>query len=88
MKKIMNEENKWDHMVETDVVEGPVEKVAGNEIVEAMQGMKSGKETKPSEVSVKTIVASGEIGLKVMMELCQLVLFGRGMPDEWKTNVI
>ena len=28
MKKIMNEEIKWDHMVETDVVEGPVKKVA------------------------------------------------------------
>ena len=24
----MNEENEWDHMVETDVVEGPVEKWA------------------------------------------------------------
>ena len=36
MEKIVNEENKWDRMVETDVVEGPVEKVAPNEIVEAM----------------------------------------------------
>ena len=42
MEKIMNEENKWDHMVETDV-EGPVEKVTRNEIVEAVQRMKSGK---------------------------------------------
>ena len=38
----MNEKNEWDHMVETDVVEGPVEKVARNEIVEAMQKMKLG----------------------------------------------
>ena len=37
MKKIVNEENEWDHMVETDVVERPVEKVARNKIVEAMQ---------------------------------------------------
>ena len=43
MEKIMNEENEWDRMVETDVV-GPVEKVARNEIVEAIQSMKSGKE--------------------------------------------
>ena len=41
LKKIMNEENQWDHMVEIDVVEGSVEKVARNEIVEAMQKMKS-----------------------------------------------
>ena len=57
-------------------------------IVKAMQKMKSGKVTGPSEVSVEMIVASGEIGVKVMMELCQRVLDGRGMPDEWKTSVI
>ena len=39
-KKSKNEENKWNHMVETDVVEGPVEEVVFNEIVEAMQKMK------------------------------------------------
>ena len=34
------------------------------------------------------IVAGGEIGVKVMMGLCQRVLDGREMPDEWKTSVI
>ena len=64
MEEIMNEENEWDQMVETDVVEGSVEKVARNEIVEAMQMIKSGKATGPSEASVQMIIASGEIGLK------------------------
>ena len=75
-------------MVETDLVERAVEKVVRDEIVEAMQSMKSGKATGTSEVSVEMIVVSGEIGVKVMMELCQRVLDGRGMPDEWKTSVI
>ena len=66
--------------METDVVEGLVEKVALCEIVEAMQKMKSGRATGASEESVKMIVASGEIGVKVMMELRQHVLDGRGMP--------
>ena len=65
-----------------------MEKVACNEIVEAIQRMKSGKATRPSEVSVEMIIAGGEIGIKVMMELCQRVFDGRGMPDEWKTSVI
>ena len=69
-------------MVEINVVEGPVERVGRNEIMEAMQRMKSGKATGPSEVSVEMIVASGEIGVKVMMELCQRVMDGRGMPKE------
>ena len=34
------------------------------------------------------IVASGEIGVKMMMELCQRVLDGKGVPDEWKTHEI
>ena len=88
MEKIMNEENEWDRVVETDLIEGPVEKVAHNEIVEAIQSIKSGKATGTSEASVKMIVASGEIGVTVMLELCQRVLDGREMPDEWKTSVI
>ena len=88
MEKIMDEENELDRMVETDLVEGPVKKVTRNEIVEAIQSMKSRKATGPSEVSVEMIVESGEIEVKVMMELCQRVLDGRGMPDESKTSVI
>ena len=88
MEKIINEKNEWDHFVETDVVEGSVEKVACNEIVKAMQNIKSGKASGLSEISVEMIVASGEIRVKVMMKLCQHVLDGRKMPDEWKTNVI
>ena len=79
----MNEENAWDHILKTDVIEGPV---ACNEIVEAMQKMKSGKANGQFEVSVEMIVASGEIGVKVMVERCQHVLDGRGMPDECKTS--
>ena len=88
MEKIMNEENKWDHMVETDVIEGPVEKMARNAIVEAMQRRKSEKTTGPSQASVEMIVGSGQIWVKVMMEQCQRILDGRGMTDEWKTSAI
>ena len=63
-----------------------MEKVAHNEIVEAMQKIKSRKATASSEVSVEMIVARGEIGVKVMMGLCQRVLDGKEMPDEWKTG--
>ena len=87
MEKIMNKKNEWNHRVETDAKE-PVEKVVCNKTVEAIQKMKSGKATRPSEVSVEMIVASGEIGIKVIMELCQRLLDEREMHDEWKTSVI
>ena len=72
----------------TNVAERPIDKVVRNEIVEAMPNMKSEKATGTSEVSVEMIVASGEIEVQVMMELCQRVLDDRGMPDEWKTSVM
>ena len=64
-----------------------MEKVARNKIVEAIHKMKSGKGIGPSEVSVEMIVASDEIKVKVMIELCQPVLDGRRMLNEWKTSV-
>ena len=60
---------EWDHTVETNVVEGPVKKVVRIEIVEAMQKMKSGKATGPSEINAEMIVASGETGIKVCVSV-------------------
>ena len=34
------------------------------------------------------IAASGEIGIGVMMQLCQGVLDGKGMPDDWALSVV
>ena len=51
-------------MMENYVVKGSVQKVTREDIEEAMQKMKSRKATGPSEVSVKMIVANGELGLK------------------------
>ena len=52
------------------------------EVVKGIWEMKVGKAAGPSEVSVETIAASGEIGIGVMVELCQGVLDGRGMSDD------
>ena len=69
-------------------MEGPIERVTREEIVKAIREMKSRKAAGPSEVSVEMINASGEVGISVMIELCQRVLDGRRMPEEWKTSVV
>ena len=51
-------------------------------MVKALGKMKAVKAAGPSEVCVEMIAASEEIGIDVMVELCQSVLDGRGMPDE------
>ena len=84
----MNEENKWDQNVQADLVEGPAERVSREEVVKALGKMKAGKAAGPSAVSVEMIAASGEIGVDVTVELCQSVLDGRRMPDEWALRVV
>ena len=50
MEKIMNEENKWVHLTEIDVVEGPIERVTSKEIVKGIRKMKSGNAAGLSEL--------------------------------------
>ena len=45
--------------------------------------MKPGKAAGPFEVCAEMISASGVVGVSVMVELCQRVLDGKRMPDEW-----
>ena len=88
MEEIMNEENEWDHMVETSVVSGPVECVSKEEVMKAVKDMKTGKASGPSDVSVELISASGEIGINVMRKLCQDILEGKGMPVDWALSTV
>ena len=88
MEMIMNVENGWDQMVEVDVVEGPVEGVTDEEVMEALYEMKLGKAAGPSKVNMDMIIPSGTFGDGVMKKLCQKVLDGEGMPEEWKTSVV
>ena len=54
----------------------------------AIKVMKPGKAAGPSEVCAKMISAGGEVGVSVMVDLCQHVLDGKEMPDEWQTSVL
>ena len=88
MEKITNVENEWDQMVEVDMVEGPVERVPDEEVMEAMNKMKLGKAAGLSEVNMDMIRTSGTFGVGVMKKLCHRVFDGEGMPEEWKTSVV
>ena len=50
--------------------------------------MKPGKSAGPSKVCAEMMSDSGEVGVSVMVELCQRMLDGKGMPDEWQTSVL
>ena len=78
-----SKDNEWDQMVEADMVEGVTD-----EVMEATNKMKLGKEAGPSEVNMDMIIASGMFGVGVIKKLGQRVLHGKGMPEEWKTSVV
>ena len=83
----MNKENDWEHVTEASMEEGPIKNVTGEEIAIAIKVMKPRKAAGPFEVCAEMIFAREE-RVSVMMEFCQRVLDGKGMPDEWQTNVL
>ena len=60
---------------------GGIGGVACSEIVEALQEMGLGEAAGPSGVGMVMVVAGGKMGVKVVVELCQHVLDGVGVPD-------
>ena len=81
LKEIMNNEN-WDHVTEASIVKGPIENATREEMTIAIKVMKPAKVAGPSEVCAEMTFASEKVGVSVMMDLCQRVLDGKGMPDE------
>ena len=63
-------EKKWDHMDEADMVEGPVEGVTDEKVMEAKNIMKLGKAAEPPEVNMDMMIASGKFGVGVVKKLC------------------
>ena len=88
MEEIMNKENDWDHVTAVSTVEGPIKNVTREEMAIVIKVMRPGKAAGLPKVCAEMISANGEVGVSVMVELCQRVLDGKGMPDEWQTSVL
>ena len=62
--------------MEGNAVEGSVVCVSREEVIHALNEMKTGKAPAPSEVSLELTAASEGVGNQVMTEICQKVLDG------------
>ena len=71
MERIMNEENDWDHNVEGDAVDVTLVCIGREEVLQALNEIKTGKSSGPSEVSLEMNAASRGVGIQVMAEICQ-----------------
>ena len=88
MSKIMNEENELDQIADADVLDGPIERVMRDEIMEEFKYVMIGKVPVPTEVYTEMILASGDVGITVLIELCHRILDRKGLPDDWSTSVV
>ena len=79
----MNKENDWDHNLEADVAEGLVVCVGREDVLQALNEMKIGKEPGPSDVSMGLIAASKGVGIHVIK-----VLDGFGMPAKCGLSIV
>ena len=88
MERMMNVENDWDHNAEGDTVEGPVVCGSREEVLQAINEMKTGKAPGHSEVSLELIAASRGVGIQVMAKIHQRILDEFGMPAEWALCIV
>ena len=73
----MKEENELNRIADADTVLGPIEGVLREEIMEVFKHLKIGKPPRPSVFYAKVILASGDVGIRVLMGLCQRILDGK-----------
>ena len=57
--------------MEEDAVEGKVVCESGEEVLQALNEIKTRNVPGPSDVSLELIAASGGVGIQVMAEICQ-----------------
>ena len=74
--------------VEGDAVECPVVCVGREEVLQALNKMKTGREPGPSEVSLELFAASRGFGIHVVAVICQKVLDWFPMPAEWALSIV
>ena len=87
MLKIMNEKNECDQIANADAIQGPIERVLKEEIMVALKHLKIGMAPGPSQVYAVMILASGDVEIRVLKELCQRIQEGKGMPADRATSV-
>ena len=87
IEAIMNEENPWDGMVNVEVVEGPMEPFAMNEVERALGIMKNSKTSGPTGI-VKEHLAISPHGKQVILQIANEILNGMDMPHDWRMSTV
>ena len=88
MKKLMNEENEWDHKISAEVKEGPTDSIRMAEVRAVLKKMKRHKAPGLSGLVAEMIQATGNIGTQWILELCNGIVKEGSIPQDWKSSVV
>ena len=82
----MNVENDWDGIVECEIVEGPRELITEMKVEKRIGQMKSREGGGPTELVGEIIRASGQVGVKKMTEICNMVVDEEKILKHWELS--
>ena len=87
-KKLMNEENEWDHEITAGVKEGPADCIRIAEVTAVLKTMKRHKAPGLSGLVAEMIQATGETGTQWLLDLCNGIVKEGCIPEDWKSSVV
>ena len=88
MEKLMNVENEWSDSIDASKVERAVRRIEIEEVGCAMNRMKIGKASGPSEVALEMFKAGGDKCLKSLANIFNDILFKNKLPEEWMLSLL
>ena len=87
MEAIMNEETQWDGVVDTDKVEGPMERFVKENVSEAVGRARNGNAGGSSGI-VKEHFTASQNGKQVILEIANEILNGSAMSKDWRSIAV
>jgi len=88
IKKLVNEENEWDHKISAEVKEGPADCIRMAEVREVLKKMKRHKAPGLSGLVAEMIQATGDIGTQWILDLCNGIVKEGSILEDWKLSVV
>ena len=88
MEKLMNEENEWDHKLSPEVKEEPADCIWMAEVRAVLKKMNRHKAQGLSGLVAEMIQATGDIGTKWLLDLCNGIVKEGCIPKDCKSSVV
>lgn len=88
--RLLNEEFPWDrdNLDDVEPVQGPPLRIECEWVKTAIDGMKNDKAAGSSGIVAEMLKAAGDIGVRMMTDLANVVIRECSVPDDWLKSVI